>query len=883
MASAWSGLRRAAIAGGAIAALVSASGDGRSVVAHERAHVVALADVEVIASGFREPAAVAVEPGGAVLVADRAAGTVTRLDGDGGHEVLLPHLRRPNGLAVDGRGRIFVLELGARRIVRLDPDGTVEVVASALRQPRAIAASPDGRVWVAARREREEVIARVDPGGTLATIATGFVGVQGLAADDGSLYIAVAGLAGERGLRRTRVVRVAPRADGTAAVEPLLSGIRHRPAGVAVDVLGALYIGGVGLRDGERDEDHDHDDDDDADGDRDRTHRLSGGVILKWRGEGGVTTFARGLGHPLVLALAPGGDLLVAERRRRGRVLRFRAPSPPAVDVPEFTSETPVLLAGRSQPRDRVQLLRSDGGADPTAVTVADADGRFSLAVPLAANASTDLVFRATAVEGRGLTSAAAAAAVTHDDVLPNVFMLEPLAGVQIRQPVVLRARGEDDASGVATVSFLLDDALISSVANPGPPAPLLASAVLQPEGLAEGLHTLATVAVDRAGNQRAEAQLLVVDRTPPDTFIASAPGAETAERSVRFTVEGRDVWSPTLEFSWRLDSGAWSPFGASVIELTGLAPGPHRFEVKALDLAGNEDLTPAIYLFVVRSLRLRVLEPTDGATITSSSFWVRGTVDGGAGDVVVRVVPPPEFAGTIAGSVEGGSFAVEVPADPAFATLTMVAADASGATVQAAVSVVIAPDGSSAESLDVWPPGGVAPLDVRIALHGFSDVPLAIDLEGDGTDEFDGIVGADTFEAAYTRPGIYLPTVRVQMPNGDLLVRRGRVEVYDRAALDARLQAVWAGFRDALEQGDADAAASFILAERRAAWAEYFRALPADTFQAIDDLFPAIVFVEAGAGGAQYEMVAERGGLLFSYAVWFQLDADGRWRLWRF
>lgn len=838
----------------------------------------------MIASGFREPEAVAVEPGGAVLVADRAAGTLTRLEVDGGREVLLRDLRRPSGLAVDGSGRIFVLERGAGRIVRIDPDRTVGVVASALKRPRAIAASPDGRVWVAVRREREEVIARVDPGGTLATIATGFVAVQGLAADDGSLYIAVARLAGERGLRRTRVVRVALRADGTAAVEPLLSGIRHRPAGVAVDVLGALFIGGVGLRDGERDEDHDHDDDDDADGDRDGPHRSAGGVILKWRGEGGVTTFARGLGHPQALALAPGGDLFVAERRRRGRVLRFRAPSPPAVDVPEFTNETPVLIAGHSQPGDRVHLRRSDGGPAPAAVAVADADGRFSLAAPLAVNATTDLVLRATAVEGRGLTSAATAAAVTHDDVLPNVFVLEPLAAVQVRHPVVLRARGEDDASGVAAVSFLLDDVLLDRVANPEPPDPLVASAVLQQDGLAEGLHRLVTMAVDRAGNQRAEAQLLVVDRTPPDTSIASGPGAETAERSVRFTVEGNDVWSPTLAFSWRLDSGAWSPFGpASGVELAGLAPGPHRFEVTARDLAGNEDPTPAVYPFAVRSLRLRVLEPTDGATITSSSFWVRGTVEAGAGEAVVSLALPPGFAGTIAGAVEGGMFAIEVPADPALATMTVLASDTSGATVQAVVSVVMAAGGSSAESLDVWPSGGVAPLDARIALHGFSDVPLAIDLEGDGTDEFDGIVGADIFQAAYTRPGVYLPTVRVQMPNGDLLVRRGRVEVYDRAALDARLQAVWAGFRDALGHGDADAAASFIVAERRAAWAGYFRALPADTLQAIDDVFPAIVFVEAGAGGAQYEMVAERGGLLFSYAVWLQIDADGRWRLWRF
>ena len=70
---------------------------------------------------------------------------------------------------------------------------------------------------------------------------------------------------------------------------------------------------------------------------------------------------------------------------------------------------------------------------------------------------------------------------------------------------------------------------------------------------------------------------------------------------------------------------------------------------------------------------------------------------------------------------------------------------------------------------------------------------------------------------------------------------------------------------------------------ERRQAWAEYFRALPADAMADVDQVFPAISLVEVGAGGAQYEMVAERDGVLFSYAIWFQVDADGRWRLWRF
>ena len=125
--------------------------------------------------------------------------------------------------------------------------------------------------------------------------------------------------------------------------------------------------------------------------------------------------------------------------------------------------------------------------------------------------------------------------------------------------------------------------------------------------------------------------------------------------------------------------------------------------------------------------------------------------------------------------------------------------ADGSGGTAHASVSVIIAPEVASAESLELWPPGGLAPLNVWIGFPGFSGVPISIDVEGDGSDDFTGVATTDGFHAAYTRAGTYVPTVRITMPDGSPLVRRGLVEVYDFAALDARLQGVWSGFKDAL------------------------------------------------------------------------------------
>jgi len=568
------------------------------------------------------------------------------------------------------------------------------------------------------------------------------------------------------------------------------------------------------------------------------------------------------------------------------RLLRFRAPPPPVPMAPEFANTTPLPIGGRTLPGDRVQIFEPLLDSKPVATTIADARGEFTLAAPLAPNARSVFVFRATAAGGRGLASGGVMASITHDGVLPRVMTLEPAPGAHVRRAVVLRGRGEDDGSGVAAVSFLLDDALVASVSNPAPPDALAASAVLETGGLVEGPHALTTTAVDRAGNSQAAAQLLVVDRTPPDTLIVSGPGAETVERSVRFVVAGTDIWSPALEFSWRLDQGPWSAYGpAPVIELVDLTPGPHRFEVRARDLAGNEDPTPAVLVFTVITLRVRILEPADGAVITTSSVWIRGLVEGGGdGEITVRLVSPAAFGGSVAAPVERGMFAIEVPAaDPIVTSVALVAVQGGSTSPETSVSIAVGPDAAPEESLELWPPGGLAPLTVRIGLHGFSGLPVAIDADGDGTHEFEGVLDGDDFYATYAQSGVYLPTARIMTPDGNVRTRRGIVEVYDRAVLDARLQAVWSGFKEALRNGDLDSAVSFIVAERRGGWAEYFRALPRALFADVDELFPAITLMEVGSGGAQYEMVAERDGLMFSYAVWFQIDADGRWRLWRF
>jgi len=96
-------------------------------------------------------------------------------------------------------------------------------------------------------------------------------------------------------------------------------------------------------------------------------------------------------------------------------------------------------------------------------------------------------------------------------------------------------------------------------------------------------------------------------DMDPPRTFVLAEknlretpPGGE-----VRLVFSGIDKWKYTLPdrllFSYRMDGGAWSPFGAgSSASYRGLTSGRHRFEARAMDRNGNIDPHPAAFGFSV-------------------------------------------------------------------------------------------------------------------------------------------------------------------------------------------------------------------------------------------------------------------------------------------
>jgi len=111
--------------------------------------------------------------------------------------------------------------------------------------------------------------------------------------------------------------------------------------------------------------------------------------------------------------------------------------------------------------------------------------------------------------------------------------------------------------------------------------------ACLPPEnvtGLADGAHSFAVRATDRAGNVGAPRTFhWTVDTTAPDSVFEDRPAAATTTTSVQLVFSSEA--GAALECS--LDGASFAAC-TSPVDLTGLADGEHTFGVRATDAAGN-------------------------------------------------------------------------------------------------------------------------------------------------------------------------------------------------------------------------------------------------------------------------------------------------------
>jgi hypothetical protein len=287
--------------------------------------------------------------------------------------------------------------------------------------------------------------------------------------------------------------------------------------------------------------------------------------------------------------------------------------------------------------------------------------------------------------------------------------------------------------------------------------------------------------------------------------------------------------------------------------------------------VAGNEDPTPDARSFSVGGdLRVRIEEPTDGASVPSGIVIVRGTVESQAGEVGVTVNGQPA-------AVQGPMFAVAVTATGPSMLLTAVATTPSGKSASHGITVSVPL--SEPVLLLATPSAGTAPLSVAFSVATPAvAVHVEADYDGDGTVDFVGSA-LDDATFTYTQAGVHVAAVTLVDRGGVTRTARTVVHVHDRAALDGLLQAKWGVFKDALRQGDVEAALAVVVVDQRAGYREMLTTLTVP-YTSIDVALRDISFVTAIGDSVEYSMLRVEAGVPVSYIVVFARDEDGVWRL---
>jgi len=137
-----------------------------------------------------------------------------------------------------------------------------------------------------------------------------------------------------------------------------------------------------------------------------------------------------------------------------------------------------------------------------------------------------------------------------------------------------------------------------------GAPASSCPASGITYHGLADGSHSFTVKATDPAGNPQvtpAEFSWTVdnslADTTPPETKLLSKPSDPSTSTTASFTYEANE---PGSSFECALDGAAFASCPSAGVSYSGLAGGPHSFQVRAIDPSENVDPTPAGYSFVV-------------------------------------------------------------------------------------------------------------------------------------------------------------------------------------------------------------------------------------------------------------------------------------------
>ncbi len=212
--------------------------------------------------------------------------------------------------------------------------------------------------------------------------------------------------------------------------------------------------------------------------------------------------------------------------------------------------------------------------------------------------------FDARAIDKAGNTDATPATFSWQIDLTSPTVTIDSLSKALLKAGESSDVSWHADESGNFQLRVGGADCDTGTVLDSGPysSAPAIKASSVAAAQLEEGSNTLRLCLTDGAGNRGQATTSLDKDTKAPETQITAGPAALVKATTASFSFSGDDTGSGVAAFECRRDSieaSAWQACISTHV-YNELDEGAHKFEVRAIDKAGNVDGTSAVHTWQV-------------------------------------------------------------------------------------------------------------------------------------------------------------------------------------------------------------------------------------------------------------------------------------------
>jgi len=379
---------------------------------------------------------------------------------------------------------------------------------------------------------------------------------------------------------------------------------------------------------------------------------------------------------------------------------------------------------------------------------------------------------------------------------------------------------------------------------------------------------TYTITATGLGGTSTTTATVTVYYPPPTVTIYAFPPSIQVGQTSTL-------TWSSTEADSASIDQGVGSVPLDGTITVT-----PSQDTLYTITVTGPGGSVSESVWVTISPLTFAITSPVDGAIVTSPTIDVKGTIVNPSGAETGVVVN-----GVIA-LIEGNQFtAYNVPVQEGATTIQAQAMDKDNFSAVTSINVTGQP-GSHYISLQADPATGISPLELDLKINSSFEFPGAqISYSSTGQVEFLTPTEPASFKVRLTGGGIYTFTVYVTY-EGQTFTDTVGVKVWNQPELDAVLRDKWNGMKVALAQGDAAGASNYFALETREKYLGIFDAvkdaLPA-VVQGMGEISPVVYSPYQAKYRIYREQIIQGAAQTITYYIYFAVDTDGLWKIFRF